>query len=241
MAIAAFLRREFRIEKHPFPAMNLWKAGKLSGLGDVTGNLLKEASSLIWAAPLFPLHLKNRNLKSNMKAKYVFWFRLALLVLLGTAASAPSIVQISMEADLLLTGEAFRARADIDRHFGMDSPFQAETGFYAHAVGLGTITLVPGWEERLVPFGRDEGLVNIWALEIHDLAASKLMAGREKDFEFLRELLERGLCEFSILLARFELLREGVYANAVPDRLAKLAGCLRAWGRDDLAKLLPQR
>ena len=158
--------------------------------------------------------------------------------LYGTIRSAPAVVELSIEADLLLIREAFQARSEIEQHFGMNSPFQAEVGFYAHPLGLGTITLVPGWEERLVPFGRDEGLTNVSALEIHDLAASKLMAGRDKDFEFLRALLEHGLCDFPTLLARFELLRGGVYANAVPDRLAKLARHFRDWHRDDLARAI---
>ena len=161
--------------------------------------------------------------------------------LYGRVASVPAVVEVSMEADLLLVREAFQARADIDQHFGMDSPFQAETGFYAHPVGLGTITLVPGWEERLVPFGVAEGLHNVWALEIHDLAASKLVAGRDKDFAFLRALLEQGLCDFSTLLARMELLRAGVYANALPDRLTKLTQHLREWKRDDLARTVHPR
>ncbi len=63
-----------------------------------------------------------------------------------------------------------------------------------------------------------------------------LMAGREKDFEFLRALLDYGLCDFSILLDRFESFRAGVFANAFPDRLAKLAQHLREWKRDDLAR-----
>jgi hypothetical protein len=89
-----------------------------------------------------------------------------------------------------------------------------------------------------VPFGRDNGLENVWALEIHDLAASKLMAARDKDFEFLRALLNLGLCQFLTLLARFDLLRTGAFANAVPDRLAKLERSLREWKRDDLARAL---
>ena len=156
----------------------------------------------------------------------------------GFVASAPAIVEISMEADLLLIRAAFQARAEIEEHFGMNSPFQAEAGFYAHSVGLGTITLPAGWEERLVPFGRDEGLPNVWALEIHDLAASKLMAGRDKDFEFLRALLDHGLCDFPTLLARMEAFRASVFANALPDRLAKLAQHLRDWKRDDLARAI---
>src|SRR5206468_7306217 len=109
------------------------------------------------------------------------------------------------------------------------------SGFYAHPLGLGTISVPRGWDERLVPFGREEGLENVWALEIHDLAASKLMAGREKDFEFLHALLDRSFCDFQTFLARFDLLRTGAFANAVPDRLKKLAQHLRQWKRDDLA------
>jgi hypothetical protein len=152
--------------------------------------------------------------------------------------TAPAVITFSIEADLLLVREAFAARADLETNFGMDSAFQAETGFYAHPVGLGTIVLSAGWEERLVPFGRDEGLINVWALELHDLLASKLMAGRDKDFEFLHALIVHALCDFPTLLARMELLRAGASANAVPERLTRLARHLRDWHRDDLARTI---
>lgn len=154
--------------------------------------------------------------------------------LYGKVDSVPEVVQMSIEADLLLVREDFQARADIEDRFGMNSEFQAEVGFYAHPVGLGTITLPPGWEERLIAFGRDEGLANVWALEIHDLAVSKLMVGRDKDFEFLRSLLERSLINFPVFLERFRGLSVSAYAVAVPDRLAKLTAHLRDWKRDDL-------
>ena len=157
----------------------------------------------------------------------------------GASRSDPAIVLQSIEADVLLTGGDFAHRQAIEDGFGMASEYLARTGVFAHPVGLGTITLPSGWEERLVPFGRADGLPNVWTLEIHDLAASKLMAGRDKDFAFLRALLEHGLCDFPTLLTRFELLRASPYANAVPDRLAKLAGHLRDWKRDDLARSLP--
>lgn len=89
-------------------------------------------------------------------------------------------MEVSIEADLLLVGDAFKARGDIETVFGMNSEFQAETGLYAHPLGLGTITVPPGWQERIVPFGREATLENVWTLEIHDLAVSKLMGGREK-------------------------------------------------------------
>lgn len=155
------------------------------------------------------------------------------------ATSAPHLVERSEEADLLLVGVEKSLFLKLEEVLGMESDYLRETGVFAHPVGLGTITLVRGWEDRLVPFGRDEGLANVWALEIHDLAASKLMVGRDKDFEFLGALLDHGLCDFPTLLTRMELLRAGVYANAVPDRLAKLARHLRAWKRDDLVRTIP--
>ena len=154
----------------------------------------------------------------------------------AAAAAAPELVERSEEVDLLLVGVERSLFQRLNEALGMESPYLLETGVFAHPVGLGTITLAAGWEERLVAFGREEGLANVWALEIHDLVASKLMAGRDKDFEFIRALLEHGLCDFTLLLARFELLRASAYANAVPDRLASLATHLRAWRREDLAR-----
>jgi len=98
-----------------------------------------------------------------------------------------------------------------------------ETGTHLHPVGVGTITLPPGWAERLVPFGVEDGLKNVWALEIHDLASSKLIVGRDKDYDFIVELLRRGLIELQTLLARFVALRDTPYAGAIRDRLAHLA------------------
>ena len=64
------------------------------------------------------------------------------------------------------------------------------------------------------------------------------MAGREKDFDFLRALLDHDLCDFSTLMARFESFRGGVFADALPDRLAKLTQHLREWKREDLARAI---
>lgn len=154
----------------------------------------------------------------------------------ASAPSAPELVERSEEADLLLVGVDRALFVRLEEALGMESPYLYETGVFAHPVGLGTITVPTGWEERLVPFGREEGLANVWALEIHDLAATKLMAGREKDFEFLRALLDQGLCDLPTLLGRFGSFRRGVFANALPDRLGKLAQHLRGWKRDDLAR-----
>lgn len=43
-------------------------------------------------------------------------------------------------------------------------------------------------------------------LEPHDLVVSKLVVGRQKDFEFARALLVAGLGDIDVLRARAELL-----------------------------------
>jgi hypothetical protein len=69
-------------------------------------------------------------------------------------------------------------------------------------VAVETAVLPAGWQERLVPVrnpntGGGTGL----CLEIHDLAVSKLVAGREKDLDFIGGL-------FRHQLARPETVRE---------------------------------
>jgi hypothetical protein len=74
-------------------------------------------------------------------------------------------------------------------------------------VSIRTATLPAGWPERLVAFDDAEaGASNATCLEAHDLVVSKLVAGREKDFEFARALLATGLIDVDSLLARAELL-----------------------------------
>jgi hypothetical protein len=53
-----------------------------------------------------------------------------------------------------------------------------------------TATLPPGWQDRLVPIHNENtGGATGWCLEVHDLAASKLVAGREKDLDFVQVML----------------------------------------------------
>lgn len=118
----------------------------------------------------------------------------------AASAFTPETVVLSEEADLLLVDAPpglFDLLAD---ELGMKSELMLETGTHVHPLGIGTVTLPPGWDARLVPFGRAEGLENVWALELCDLAASKLIAGREKDFAFLVVLLRAGTLEAAPLL-----------------------------------------
>ena len=46
--------------------------------------------------------------------------------------------------------------------------------------------------------------VTAWCLELHDLWVSKAVAGREKDREFCRALLQRGVVMADVLESRLD-------------------------------------
>jgi hypothetical protein len=86
---------------------------------------------------------------------------------------------------------------------GQGSLFLATFGYYAVGVDFRTAVTSAGWEDRLVVFqtpGSEKG--RGLCLEPHDLAASKLAAGREKDLEFVGALLDAGLIGIELLSDR---------------------------------------
>ena len=82
----------------------------------------------------------------------------------------------------------------IDGSIGEASMFHATFGYYAQGVVKATAVLPAGWRKRLVRFETPgtNGVV-AWCLEPHDLWVSKAIAGRPKDLEFCRALVERSL------------------------------------------------
>ncbi len=135
---------------------------------------------------------------------------------LGQFPQAPDELLVSIEADVF----SLRDPADndlIDGSIGEGSPFHQTFGYYAHGVSVGTAVLPSGWRERLVPVrnentGGGTGL----CLEIHDLAVSKLVAGRGKDYDFVAGLVRHHLVQLPIF-------RERLATTALPpERLQTL-------------------
>jgi hypothetical protein len=141
---------------------------------------------------------------------------------LGQFPEAPAELLVSSEVDLFTLRNP--ADADlIDGSIGEGSPFHLTFGYYAHGVALQTAVLPANWQERLIALrnantGGGTGL----CLEIHDLAVSKLVAGREKDLAFVAGLLRHGL-------ARAETVRERLAATPLDDTRHRL--CLERLGR----------
>jgi len=98
---------------------------------------------------------------------------------------------------------------EVDGAIGELSPFHHEYGYYAHGVAPETATLPDGWEQRLVELqvNDQQGTIGL-CLEKHDLAFSKLAAGREKDFEFIHELLKHRLINRGKLLRLIESVKD---------------------------------
>jgi hypothetical protein len=144
---------------------------------------------------------------------------------LGQFPQAPPDLLASMEADVFTLRNP--ADADlIDGTIGEGSPFHQTFGYYAHGVARETAVLPEGWEDRLVPIQTENtgGGIGL-CLEVHDLAVSKLVAGREKDLEFVKKLLRGRFARSETVCARLTATpMDGARRSLSLERLKRLSG-----------------
>lgn len=122
--------------------------------------------------------------------------------ILGQFPDAPVQLLVSMEADIY--PKNFPEKADeVDGAIGEGSSFHEMHGYYAQGVSEKTAILPRNWESRLVPVNNENtNGVTGYCLEVHDLAASKIIAGRRKDIEFVQALIKHNMIRKTIILAR---------------------------------------
>jgi hypothetical protein len=126
--------------------------------------------------------------------------------ILGSWPHAPQTLLASMEADMYPLDRPDLADL-IDGAIGELSPFDDTFGYYAQGVGPETAILPIGWEQRLVSIQNQNTDLKIgYCLEPHDLAASKLAAGRDKDWPFVATMLEFDIVVKHLLQERIGLL-----------------------------------
>jgi len=108
---------------------------------------------------------------------------------LGAFPDAPLVLRRSIELDIYPKHHPEKSDL-IDGAIGERSLFHETHGYYAHGVSPETAHLPAGWENRLVRISSENtgGAIG-WCLDVHDLAYSKLAAGRPKDLEFVGNLL----------------------------------------------------
>lgn len=121
---------------------------------------------------------------------------------LGEFPGAPAALLASMEAGVFPLNHPERADR-IEGAIGEGSRFHEEFGYYAQAVSESTAMLPAGWRRRLVRVENENtgGIAGL-CLDVHDLAISKYVAGREKDLAFTARLARHGLVGKKTLLER---------------------------------------
>jgi hypothetical protein len=154
------------------------------------------------------------------------------IVIIGSQAILASFPDASHELLVSIEADVFprdrpRDSALIDGAIGERSLFHETFGYYAHGVDETTATLPSGWRERLVPINNENtrGATG-WCLEVHDLAVSKLIAGRAKDLSFLAALFRHRLAQPEIVRERLKqtVLTSDEIRTTANDRLLSLSG-----------------
>jgi hypothetical protein len=87
---------------------------------------------------------------------------------------------------------------------GQDSYFQQTHGFHVDGISIETSVLPAGWVHRLIPEVDPSSGATGWCIDPHDLAVAKLVAGRPKDVDFVRILIEDRLIDPEIVRAGLE-------------------------------------
>jgi hypothetical protein len=127
--------------------------------------------------------------------------------ILGTYPEAPAELTQSLDADVFPKDAPERSIL-IDGSIGELSLFHETFGYYAHGVDETTAVLPDGWKQRLVKVETADSAWAVgWCLEPHDLAVSKLVAGREKDLAFLRTMVRAGLVSADVIQERLATTR----------------------------------
>jgi len=141
--------------------------------------------------------------------------------ILGQFPDAPESLLVSIAADLYPRHAPERSDL-VGAAIGELSMFHQTYGYYAHGVDHTTATLPDGWAQRLVPIeNANTGGAVGWCLEVHDLAVSKLVAGRPQDVRFLQGLSQEGMVDRTVLEAQLSSVR------VPPDRLRHAQDLLR--------------
>ncbi len=127
--------------------------------------------------------------------------------LLAQFPDAPESLRASVEVDVQPKNRPETVDA-VDWSLGELSRFNQTHGFYVHGVAIESAKLPEGWEKRTVPVRDPTSTRNHtgFCAEVHDLAASKLFAHREKDREFVRLLLIEKMIDAPELARRIKAL-----------------------------------
>ena len=118
----------------------------------------------------------------------------------------------------------------IDGSIGSDSLFHVTFGYYADGGGPETAKLPADWEIRALRVQNDQtGNATAICPEIHDLIVSKLLAGRAKDLDWIRDAFRSRLARPGSVEALLDKVGcDPQIIGAARHRLIAIARALRA-------------
>lgn len=116
----------------------------------------------------------------------------------------PPEATASQEADIAFLDDPGSNKADeVEGVIGEMSTFHEENGIYAEGVHIDVATLPEGWKDRLVRWELQSSKpAKPRFLDPHDLAVSKLAAGRPKDLDFVLALIRGGFLDAALIRER---------------------------------------
>jgi hypothetical protein len=132
----------------------------------------------------------------------------AILLLLD---SPPAELLRSTEVDLYPAMHPEKSDL-IDGAIGALSAFHDTFGYHADGVSPETASLPTDWMDRAV-FTYIDDLTAICP-DLHDLAVSKCVAGRDKDADFIRALFKHAMLSLPTMVERIALLNGAKYPLA---------------------------
>jgi hypothetical protein len=138
-------------------------------------------------------------------------------VLVGSQAillmveNVPPELLVSTELDLYPAMHPEKADM-IDGAIGALSTFHDTYGFHADGVSPETAVMPPDWQDRQTLHYLGE--LTAICPELHDLAVSKCVAGRDKDAQYVRALFAHDMIDLKTLIERIATLDAARYPVA---------------------------
>ena len=118
----------------------------------------------------------------------------------------PKDVMLSVEVDVMATHDPDGSKAlRLNGAIGELTRFDDMYGYYAEGVEDGLCRFPEGWRKRLIPVESPatNGVTGL-CVEPHDLCASKLLAGRDKDLKYVASFLRSGHVKVDVLIERIQ-------------------------------------
>ena len=132
----------------------------------------------------------------------------------------PKDVMLSVEVDVMAKHDPDGSKAlRLNGAIGELTHFDDTYGYYAEGVEDGLCRFPEGWRERLIPVESPatNGVTGL-CVEAHDLCASKLLAGRDKDLKYVASLLRSGHVKVDVLAERVQT------TDATADEFERIIG-----------------